>query len=116
MQKYRVGLQKDFSEIFDSVWIPKRTRTKKPTPALGQKQQQQQQQIKNIIAAMKCAKNFQCYKSGFMNLCKAKLVPDIGLVECSPENQQDCEFRTSFMDRTFCKCQLRCYIAKNLHK
>jgi len=115
MPKYRVGLQKDFSEIFDGVWIPKRTREKKPTTAPGQKQQQQRQ-IENIIAAMKCAKDFQCCKSGFMNLCKAKLVADTGLVECSPENQQDCEFRISFMDRTFCKCQLRCYIAKNLHK
>jgi hypothetical protein len=115
MPKCRVGLQKEFSEIFDGVWIPKRTRPKKPPTAPEQKKQQEWQ-IKQIIAAMKCAKDFQCYKSGLTNLCKAKLVADTGLVECLPENQQACEFRASFMDRTFCKCQLRCYIAKNLHK
>ena len=115
MPKYKTGLQKEFSKIFEGVWIPRKTRLKQ-NPAAIEQEQQHKRQIEQIIGAMKCAKGFQCYKSGLTNLCKARLVADTGLVECSPENQQDCEFRTPFMDRTFCKCQLRCYIAKNLHK
>ena len=116
MPKYRVGLQKEFSEIFDGVWIPKRTREKKSPADPEQKQRQQKRQVEEVISTMKCTRNFQCYKSGFQNVSKAKLAAETGLVECLSENQQDCEFRTSFMDRTFCKCQLRCYIAKNLQK
>jgi len=116
MPKYRVGLQKEFSEIFEGVWVPESKRVKRGSAATEQNQHQQKGQIEEIMRAMKCTKDFQCYKSGFTKLCNAKLIADTGLVECSPENQQACEFRTFFMDRNFCKCQLRRYIAKNLHK
>ena len=65
---------------------------------------------------MTCSKGFECFKSGFENLCRVRIVGDGKVIECSPENRQSCEYRFGFMDKTFCKCRLRYYIAKNLNK
>jgi len=114
MAKNRVGLQKNFSVIFEDVWVPPKTR--RPFAAPAQKQQHHKSEIEHIISRMKCSKSFECYKSGFKNLCKTRIIEGTELIECLPENQQACEFRATFMEMAFCKCQLRCYIAKNLHK
>ena len=113
MAKDRVGLHKNCSAIFEGVWIPPKNH-RRPFAAPKQKQQVQKSKIEHIISQMKCSKGFECYKSEFKNLCKAREIAGTELVECSPENQQACEFRTTFMETAFCKCQLRCYIAKNL--
>jgi len=115
MAKNRVGLQKNFSSIFNGVWIPQKTR-RRPFDAPVQEQQLQKSKIEHIINRMKCSKDFECYKSGFKNLCRVKIIEGAELIECSPENRRDCEFRVPFMNRAFCKCQLRYYIAKNLHR
>lgn len=115
MAKNKVGLHKNFSAIFEGVWIPPKTH-RRPFAAPAQKQQTQKSEIEHIISQMKCSKGFECYKAGFKNLCRARIIAGTELIECSPENQQACEFKAAFMEMAFCKCKLRCYIAKNLHK
>ncbi len=115
--KQRAGLQKDFSAIFQGVWIPKKPRRRQAEePAAAQEHERQINEIEQIISSMKCSKDFACFKSGFQNLCKIKVIGDGKIIECSPENDFPCEYRFSFMDRTFCKCELRYYIARNLNK
>jgi len=127
--KQRSGLQKDFAAIFEGVWVPKKARAARqpPKPAPQQQEQQAEQagqtnpaehveQIEKIIASMTCSKGFECFKSGFENLCRVRILGDGKVIECSPENRQSCEYRFGFMDKTFCKCRLRYYIARNLNK
>ncbi len=123
--RQRSGLQKDFSAIFQGVWIPKRNRAARPAQAPNPPEQGRQteqnrtehiKQIEQIINSMTCSKGFECFKSGFENLCKAKIVGDGKIIECSPENKRPCEYRFSFVDKSFCKCRLRYYIATNLNK
>jgi len=123
--RQRSGLQKDFSAIFQGVWIPKKTRAARPAqapnpPEQGRQTEQNQtehiEQIKQIISSMTCSKGFDCFKSGFENLCKAKIAGDGKTIECSPENKRPCEHRLGFVDKYFCKCRLRYYVAKNFNK
>lgn len=123
--RQRSGLQKDFSAIFQGVWIPKKTRAARPAqapnpPEQGRQTEQNQmehiEQIKQIISSMTCSKGFDCFKSGFENLCKAKIVGGGKTIECSPENKRPCEYRFGFVDKSFCKCRLRYYVARNFNK
>lgn len=77
---------------------------------------EQKRQIEEIIRVMECARNYVCYKSGFENLSRIKIIRDVELVECLEENPQTCKLGFSFGYGTFCKCPLRYYIAKNFHK
>ncbi len=73
-------------------------------------------QIEEIISQMKCKKDFQCYKSGFKEICEIK---DIGMPDsiiCLSKLPESCEYSFAFGDSCFCKCPLRLYIAKNLKK
>ena len=73
-------------------------------------------EILAIIVKMKCPKNFQCYKTGFENLCKAN---DIGMktfVECYQETPDECKFSSHLGTFYVCKCPLRIYIAKKLKR
>jgi hypothetical protein len=75
-------------------------------------------QIEQIIAGMECKKDFECYKSGFEKLCKAK---DEGLKDyiwCLDKTgkSQSCGFKLPFGSGALCKCPLRVYIAKKLNK
>ena len=77
--------------------------------------------IDKIIARMECEKGFECYKSGFEELCEAKLVREGKIlggwgVECVEPKQEPCKFETTFGERVFCSCPLRVYCAKNLSK
>jgi hypothetical protein len=72
--------------------------------------------IEEIIGQLKCSKDFECYKAGYENLCKAK---DIGLesfLECLEQDLQGCQFSIPFGNTRFCQCPLRVYIAKKLNK
>ncbi len=117
MSKRKAGLQKDFSAIFRDVWIPNRDRSLRPAakPAPAQ-DPQQLTEMEQIARRIRCSKDFQCYKSGFEKLCRARIVGDGKMVECSPENEGPCEFRFSFAKKSFCKCPLRYYIAKNFKR
>jgi hypothetical protein len=73
------------------------------------------QKILKIIDGIQCPKDFECYKSGFENLCEMK---DIGLdsfLECLDKEASSCTFSVSF-GINYCKCPLRIYIAKELKK
>jgi hypothetical protein len=73
-------------------------------------------EIEEIIGQMQCAKDFQCYKSGFEILSKTK---DIGLelyLQCLEENVFGCQFSVRFGGNYFCECPLRVYIAKEMKK
>ncbi len=73
-------------------------------------------QIERIINEKKCPKDFECYKSGFENLCKAKDIGLRGFVECLEKNPRACKFSLSFGYSYFCQCPLRIYIVKELGK
>ena len=74
-------------------------------------------QIKEILGGTQCPKDFQCYKSGFENLCKAKDIGLESLLECLEEEvPKGCKFSIHFGDSYFCHCPLRVYIAKKLKK
>lgn len=73
-------------------------------------------QIEELIGVMECPKDFVCYKSEFENLAKVRIIGDAKLVECLEKSPQASEFGFSFEHESFCKCPLRCYIAKNFHK
>lgn len=78
--------------------------------------EEDRKKIEEIMAEMRCAKDFQCAKSNFESLCKAK---DFGLesyLECLEEHPHDCPFTLPFGYTQFCKCPLRVYLSKNLKK
>jgi len=73
-------------------------------------------EIEEIIARMKCPRDFECYKSGFENRCKAKDIGIESFLECLEENPQECKFSMPFGYSYFCKCPLCYYIVKKLKK
>jgi hypothetical protein len=77
---------------------------------------EQEREIKAIMAQMRCAKNFECSKSEFEVLCKAK---DFGVehyIECLEAEPHRCNFALYFGSRDLCTCPLRIYVLKNLKK
>ena len=73
-------------------------------------------ELQEIIADLSCPKDFQCYKSGFQVLCKAR---DIGLqtfVECLEEHPCNCTFSFSLYGWNYCRCPVRVYVVKNLKR
>jgi hypothetical protein len=78
--------------------------------------EEQKSKIEEIRLKMNCHNNFQCYQSGFSELCKAR---DIGMetfIECLEEKPGRKVFSLSYGDKYFCKCPLRVYIAKEFDK
>ena len=77
--------------------------------------EKQQKEIEKAINEKKCLKDFECYRSGFVKICKAK---DVGLknfVECLEEESEQCEFSFSIGGpKHFCDCAVRVYVAKEL--
>ena len=72
--------------------------------------------IEELICEFSCPKNYECYRSGFKHLCKAR---DVGLdsfVACLMSDPLDCKFSLLFGGVFFCTCSLRIYIAKHLKK
>ena len=76
--------------------------------------QEQKQQIEEIISDLECPKDFECYKSGFAHVGKAKDAGIESLLECSEENPEMCTFSLPFGYAYLCECPLRYYIAKTL--
>jgi len=72
--------------------------------------------IEELMAGMRCPKNFKCAENGFEHLCKAK---DLGMksyLDCLEENSSACPFALSFGNGHFCHCPLRVYLSKKLKK
>ena len=73
-------------------------------------------QLKQIMAVMKCSKDFECYKTGFETICKIKKYAADNLCACLEKSPQDCLKSLSYGDVYFCKCQLRLFAAQKLNK
>jgi hypothetical protein len=78
--------------------------------------QEHKTQIEEIMSSMDCEKDFECYKSGFDNICEAVHRGLDTYADCFDESRTTCKFKVPFGHGTFCKCPLRIYIAKNLKK
>ncbi len=78
--------------------------------------QEHKTQIEEIISGIECPKDFECYKSGFENLCKTRIFQDGEVVECLGESLRLCKFSFNFWFGYFCKCPLRRYITKNFNR
>ena len=75
-----------------------------------------EKEIAEIMVSFKCSKDFQCYRSGFENLCKATDFGSEQFLECLHEHPEECGFSSEFKDFSLCQCPLRVYIAKKLKK
>jgi len=72
--------------------------------------------LEEIKAGMQCPKEFRCVDSGYEKLCNAK---DMGLeryLECHEKDAAACSFAIAFGKEYFCRCQMRVFIAKRLHR
>ena len=78
--------------------------------------EKQKQEIAEIQTEMDCPKRFACCESGFTNLCKDRYVVNTHLVKCIEMSNSVCQFKRLLGEGGFCKCLLRCYLAKNLGK
>ena len=77
---------------------------------------EERKKIEEIMAGIKCPKNFECADSGFERLCKAKDVRLDNYLECLEENPSHCSFGLPFGNVHFCQCPLRVFLAKKLKK
>ncbi len=78
--------------------------------------QEHKTEMEEIISGMECSKDFKCYKSGFEDMCKAKIYIDGEMVECLGETAESCKLSFHFGFGYICKCPLRRYIAQNFNR
>lgn len=78
--------------------------------------QVQKEHIEKIMGEMTCPKDFECYKSGFSNLCRAKDIGLKSLIMCLEKDGWKCGFSSCLGDICLCRCSLRAYIAGALKK
>jgi hypothetical protein len=78
--------------------------------------QEHDRKIQEIMNGMQCNRDFECYKSGFENLCQVMIIGDAKLVECLEQQAISCKRVFSFGLGYICKCPLRNYIAKNFNR
>ena len=69
-------------------------------------------EVSKIMASMDCPGDFECYKSGFKNLCKAEYHGLEDFANCLEKAGTICTFRMPFGYGVFCTCPLRVYISK----
>ncbi|MHC4570725.1 MAG: hypothetical protein ACYS0C_01435 [Planctomycetota bacterium] len=79
-------------------------------------EEEHKKKIEEIIALMDCKKGFECHKTLFEELCKARDEGLPGYVKCLEEIEKAraCQFSLSFGYGILCQCPLRIYLAKNL--
>jgi hypothetical protein len=73
-------------------------------------------EIDEIIAGLKCQKDFICYTSGLKKLCRAKDIGVESFLECLEKNPKSCKFSLAFGLMHLCQCPLRVYLHKKLKK
>ena len=72
--------------------------------------------IAKILGKLQCPKDFKCYRSGFEDLCKVKVVgTESQMLVCLEKQPKKCKF-VNLAGGYICECPLRAYIAKNLKK
>ena len=75
--------------------------------------QENKRQIEEIIRAMHCPRDFECYKSDFQNVGEVGIVGDAAMLECIEPRGRTCEFGSPRGLGIICTCPLRNYIARN---
>ncbi len=75
-----------------------------------------QQNIEELINSTSCSKGFECYTSGFENLCKVMCFAGGQMLECMDRPGSSCEFQAAFGWGHICQCPVRKYIAQNLRR
>ena len=73
-------------------------------------------EIEELIGEMRCPDNFQCYKSGFEDLCGGLVGEGGKLVDCVNEKAAECGFAVQVGSGYLCSCPLRLYIARTFKK
>ena len=94
--------------------LPRKLALPATPTGLKMMKEEDRKKLEEIMAGMKCPKDFKCAKSGFEQLCKSR---DIGLenyLDCLEGPPSDCSFALSFGYGHLCQCPLRVYIAKKL--
>ncbi len=80
-------------------------------------EQHHKEELLDILCGLTCDKDFVCYTSGQLKLCKAE---DVGLesyLVCLQEHPEECKFSVKvFGKKHFCQCPLRVYLAKKTKK
>ena len=80
-------------------------------------EQHQKEELLDILCGLHCDKDFVCYTSGQIKLCKAEDVGFESYLVCLQEHPEECKFSLKlFGDRHFCQCPLRVYLAKKMKK
>ena len=79
--------------------------------------QHQKEELLDILCGLTCDKDFVCYTSGQIKLCKAEDVGFESYLVCLQEHPEECKFSLKvFGDRHFCQCPLRVYLEKKMKK
>lgn len=73
-------------------------------------------EIEKIMGNLECPKDFKCYRSGFEDLCKAKVVGTENHLLCLEEEPTSCTFSVFVGNTYYCQCPLRIYLTLKLNK
>ncbi|MHC4271407.1 MAG: hypothetical protein ACYST2_03745 [Planctomycetota bacterium] len=73
-------------------------------------------ELNEIIADVDCAKDFECCKSDFVNLCRIKINERDSFIECLEESSDSCTFSLPCVEKRYCLCPVRIHIARTLKK
>ncbi len=76
--------------------------------------------IQEIMSRIDCPEGFECYKSGFENLCPQEITECDGPDDCRKAqrdqgNDTPCALKTSSGRDYCCRCPLRIYVATYLN-
>ena len=72
--------------------------------------------IDELMAGMRCPKDFKCAKNGFERLCTAGDFGAETYLECLDLESADCHFALPFGGGRLCECPLRVYLFKKLRR
>ena len=74
------------------------------------------QEVETIMGEMDCPFDFQCYKSGFEDLCGSLLVDGGKYIKCVNKKTVECKLSSLPGSEFLCACPLRLYVASKYKK
>jgi hypothetical protein len=77
-------------------------------------EQDYKEEIEKIMGRMTCPKDFECYKSGYRYLCKARDVGIESFLICLEDKPYECSFSRRVGKDYHCSCPILYYISKRL--
>jgi len=78
-------------------------------------EERHEKKIEEIMTEMDCPKDFECHKSDFKVIGKARRDGLQGYVWCLEDKSRMCKFKLTFGDSILCRCSLRIYLTKSLY-